>query len=318
MNLSAIAKSGTKALNRTGLKIKAKSPQMLLVLGTIGFVGTVITACKATKKLDDILDEAKATDDKIHEYAEKRQEDLPEGVEYTDEDVKKDLTINRVQTILKIGKNYALPIVLGIGSLGCFFGGHYILNKRNVALSAAYASVKGAFNDYRKNVIERFGGEVDKELKHGVKAEQIQVTELLKNGKEKTHTETLKTANPSEYSFFFDSASSQWEDDPEANLMFLKATQNAFNSRLATVGHVYLNEVLDALDIPRTRAGQIVGWIYDPENPNIDSFIDFGVFQPDSVAGRRFVNGYEPVVLLDFNCQGNVLDLLYPEKKATA
>ena len=68
-----------------------------------------------------------------------------------------------------------------------------------------------------------------------------------------------------------------------------------------------MNEVYDMLGIPRTKAGQIVGWIYDEECPNGDNVIDFGIYESNK-ATRDFVNGYERTILLDFNVDGPILD----------
>ena len=75
-------------------------------------------------------------------------------------------------------------------------------------------------------------------------------------------------------------------------------------------GHLYLNEVYDMLGIPRTKAGQIVGWIYDEEHPVGDNYVDFGIYDSNKPRVRDFVNGYERTVLLDFNVDGNILDMM--------
>lgn len=66
-----------------------------------------------------------------------------------------------------------------------------------------------------------------------------------------------------------------------------------------------MNEVYDVLGIPRTKAGQIVGWVYDENNIASDNFVDFGLSEERC---ENFVNGYENTVLLDFNVDGNILD----------
>ena len=78
------------------------------------------------------------------------------------------------------------------------------------------------------------------------------------------------------------------------------------NRTLQTRGHVFLNEVYDVLDIPRTRAGAQVGWILG----HGDDFIDFGIFDLHNESKRAFVNGYERSILLDFNVTGSIIDLI--------
>ena len=64
------------------------------------------------------------------------------------------------------------------------------------------------------------------------------------------------------------------------------------------------------LGIPRTREGQLVGWVYKKGNPNGDNFVDFGIFSSNRPNSVNFVNGYEPTIILDFNVDGPILDLI--------
>ena len=123
-------------------------------------------------------------------------------------------------------------------------------------------------------------------------------------------TEVKTQKNFSQYARFFDESSPNWVKDPEYNLMFLRQQQQYANDRLKSVGHLFLNEVYDMLGIPRSKEGQVVGWIYDEENLIGDNFVDFGIFNPDSVGNREFVNGYVKAVLLDFNVDGNIWEVM--------
>ena len=111
----------------------------------------------------------------------------------------------------------------------------------------------------------------------------------------------------SDYAKFFDEGCREWDKDPEYNLTFLKCQENYANDLLKSKGHLFLNEVYDMLGIPRTKAGQIVGWIYDEENPIGDNYVDFGIYDVYKEANRNFVNGYERNILLDFNVDGDIL-----------
>lgn len=52
-----------------------------------------------------------------------------------------------------------------------------------------------------------------------------------------------------------------WINDRWANELFLKGTQIYMNNRLQVKGHVFLNEVLDALGMERSSDGAICGWL---------------------------------------------------------
>lgn len=312
MKKAEIMNTLTRKFYRVGFKFKKHSPEILVGAGVVGVVASAVMACKATTKLDDVLAETKDTVDKIHDVTE-HPEKIPEGKEYTVEDSKKDLTIVYTQAGVKLVKLYGPAVVLGTVSIAAIIGGHHILRKRNTALAAAYTAVDKGFKEYRGRVLERFGEEVDKELRYNIKAKEIEKTVTDANGKETVVKETVDVADPnltSDYARFFDDGCTGWTKDPEFNLMFLKDQQRYANDLFKSKGHLFLNEVYDMLGIPRTQAGQVVGWIYDEKNPIGDNFIDFGIYDIADERKRSFVNGYERTILLDFNVDGNILEMI--------
>lgn len=116
-----------------------------------------------------------------------------------------------------------------------------------------------------------------------------------------------ETHESSPYAVFFDETSAVWTKNSECNKLFLLRTQDLANLKLKARGYLFLNEVYDMLGLPRTRAGQLIGWIYDDRNPVGDNYVDFGIFNDRN---SSFVNGFEKSVLLDFNVDGNILDRL--------
>lgn len=298
----------TRMFNRAGLQIKKHSPEILMVAGIAGTVASTVLACKATTKVSAILDETKETTTIINEGMKNGNVN---GKEYTQEDGKKDLTIVYAQTGIKLVKLYAPAVILGALSITSIVAGHNILKKRNIALAAAYAVVDKGFKDYRKNVVNRFGEELDKELRYNIKAKEIEVESTNEKGKKTTKKEVVNVANPLEdispYARFYDCGNKGWEKDPELNLMFLRQQQNWANEKLRNQGHLYLNEVYDMLGIPRCKAGQVVGWVYKyNEDIKNDTYVDFGIYNINRPANRDFVNGYEPTILLDFNVDGPI------------
>ena len=289
---------------------KKHSPEILLVTGVIGTVASTVMACKATLKVNDVLEDAKVNLDKIHECAGK-----PELAEkYTEHDAKKDTTIVYIQTGLKIAKLYAPAIALGVLSIGSIAASNHILRKRNAAMAAAYATLDSAFKAYRGRVVERFGEEVDKELKYGVKAVEVKEKEETEDGKAKTVKKTLNVVNPNdpstfnEYTRIFGQGNPIWQKDHMYNLMFLRAQQSYFNDKLRVDGIVFLNDVYKALGIPISKAGQYVGWVYDPKNENTqgDNYIDFGIYEA-YIPSETIEGKYEKTIVLDFNVDGNIL-----------
>ena len=310
MKKAEIMNNVTRTFNRAGLKLKKYSPEIFVGVGIVGVVASAVMACKATTKIDDVLAEQKENIEKTKNYVEEHGY----SEKYTEEDHKKDLTIFYSRSAVDLVKLYAPSVILGTVSIAMIVNGHRILRKRNVALAAAYATVEKGFKEYRGRVIERFGEELDKELKYNIKAKEVEeVVKDEETGEEKIVKKTVNVADPnlySDYARFFDDGCTGWTKDPEYNLMFLKDQQRYANDLLQSKGHLFLNEVYDMLGIPRTKAGQAVGWIYDEVHPVGDNFVDFGLTDIHNARVRDFVNGYERTILLDFNVDGSILDMI--------
>lgn len=299
-NKTEIMKSVNGVTSKAVMKLKKHSPEILVVAGIAGTVVSAVLACKATTKVAEILDETKGTLDTIHEGMETG---AINGQEYTTEDGKKDTVVVYAQTGMKLAKLYAPAIILGTLSITSILASNNILRKRNVALGVAYAAIDKSFKEYRGRVIERFGEQVDTELKYGIKAKKFEEIEVdPETGKEKKVKKTVMVADPnlqSDYAVYFDSKSRNYETNPDYNRMFLKAQQAFANDKLQTRGHLFLNEVLDDLDLPRTPAGQIVGWTKDGP----DGYVNFRIVEVE----RETEDGrHEPTLLLDFNVEGNI------------
>ena len=55
------------------------------------------------------------------------------------------------------------------------------------------------------------------------------------------------------------------------------------------------------LGVPRRAIGQLVGWVYDENNPNGDNFVDLDIFNERN-------NNDKNVFILDPNVDGYILD----------
>ncbi|EET59474.1 hypothetical protein BRYFOR_08565 [Marvinbryantia formatexigens DSM 14469] len=292
------------------MKLRKRSPEIFVVAGVVTGVVSAVMACRATMKIDEVLQEPREDIDDIHKYVEEHGY----SDKYGEKDEKKDLLIAYTHSGIGLAKLYAPSVTLGVVSIAAILGGHNLLRKRNVALVAAYKTVNKGFKEYRGRVVERFGYAVDKELRYNVRQETIEETVTdSETGEEKTVTKTINVAShgePSEFAKFFDEGCEGWTKDPDLNLMFLRRQQDYANDRLKERGYLFLNEVYDMLGIQRTRSGQIVGWFYDENNPIGDNYVDFGIYDGSYAAKRNFVNGYERTILLDFNVDGPIIDLI--------
>jgi hypothetical protein len=317
---------------KAGFQLKQYSPEILVVAGVVGTVVSAVMACKATTKVGAIMEKAKEDIEQIHNCSENQT--LVESGKYNKEDARKDLVIVYAQTGFKFVKLYAPSVMLGLLSISGILASNNILRKRNVALAAAYSAVDRGFKEYRNRVIERFGQEVDRELQNNIKARKIEETVVDDNGKTKTVKKNIGVADRNAlgpYSFIYDESSRCWEKSGDYNRMFLNAQQAAANDKLRSKGYLFLNEVLDELDIPRTEEqiamGQAVGWCYDPVNPTKtgDGYVEFGVYESyfqDEIIHKKDKATGEPVgsevysryPILEFNVDGNIYELMKNRK----
>lgn len=326
-----ILTKATKLLSRVGgrpaLLLRKVSPEILIGAGIIGVVGAGIWACASTLKLSPILADAKEDIDELKKW----KEEIEDGA-YTNKEFTQDMVKVYGRTVWNVARIYAGPVLVGAASIGCLVGSHHILKKRNAALIGAYKLIDESFKKYRVRVIDELGEEKDKEYRYGITTKQITETTVSKNGKEKTITKTqqiLDTKNLSAYACIFNSETSR-EFCPSGiyNLHFLKSQQDYMNELLharsvnkkGKKGHVFLNEVYDALGMERTPAGAVVGWVFDTG----EEFIDFGIYQFNAFTEQGGVIAsydlegnplpraqmHDDGVLLDFNVQGIIYDLI--------
>ena len=305
MKLSNIMSAAGRNISIAKLKISKHSPELLLIAGIAGGITSAVMACKATTKVSEILDSTSEAVNTIHQV----EENPPMGSEYTHEDAKKDLFITYMQTGVKLAKLYGPSLVVGGLSVAAILASNNILRKRNVALAAAFSTVSKSFEEYRGRVIEKYGKDVDKQLRMGVHEEVVQETVTDDMGSEKQVSKTIKVANPlgSPYARLFDETNPNWERNPDYGMMFLKSRQQFANDKLRSQGYLFLNDVLDSLGIDRCKEGQIVGWVSTGDEG--DNYVDFGLNE-DNEWVKDFMDGDEPSVWLDFNVQGNILDLI--------
>ena len=295
--------------NKVTRPLQKRAPEILLGIGTVGVVTAGVLACKQTLKVQDILDES--TEQMRH--IEGVREDKAYSEKYSEEDYKKDVVIVRGRTAVKLAKNYALPVAVAGLSIAAIFAGHGIQMKRYAALSSAYFALDQGFRKYRENVVEHFGEDMEKEIRYGIKAQEITEAVVDENGEVKEETKTIypPKTDGSPYARFFDEVTcpGTWTNDGNLNRMFIEARIAEANRRLKFQGYITLNDVYDMLGMPKSKAGQAVGWALNHKNG--DGFVKVTyISSPDAV--KDFVNGDEPSVMIDFNVDGVIMDI-FPE-----
>lgn len=299
--MSAIAKMSSKIgrnTNKLKFVLKKNSPEILLGVGIAGFATSIGLAIYATTKADQVLDHHNQNLENI----EKAQ---TISKEYTDDQLRQDLVLTYAQTFGGFARLYAPSILVAALSVGCVIKGHKILNARNAALMTAYGALEKAYNNYRERIVSEFGEEAERKARLGLS--EVERTVKGEDGNEKTEKAVVAdSSDPSIYARWFDEANPRWEANHDMNLMFLNSRQEMFNRKLRAQGHLFLNEVYEELGIKQTPAGQLVGWLIDGDG---DGHVDFGIY--DDIQSRRdFVNGWNESILLDFNVDGKIYDLI--------
>ena len=302
-------------INKVKFNVVKHSPEILMGIGIAGVVTSTVLACRSTLKVKDILEDKETNMNNVKEVLAEGRED------YTEEDARKDKTIIMTTTAIRMMKLYIPSVIIGAGSIACLLEPHNVMRNRNAGLAAALAATTESFKQYRERVTAKYGDEVDKEMRYGIKKEKKE-----KDGK-KTKEDIVVGCDEKElsgYARYFNESNINWTDDPQFNMMFLRQNQNWANDKLISQGYLYLNDVYDALGFPKTKAGQVVGWVYDPKNNECgDNYVDFGIYDlnvrgyrdemaNDTIAEERqdFINGYRNSILLDFNVDGNIWETM--------
>jgi Family of unknown function (DUF6353) len=296
-----LALSASRAL----LKTKKNEPTILFVAGAVSVVAAGVLACRATLKVDEVLQKNEKDNSKI-DIMEKANHP-----EYSVEDAKNDRKIVKVQTAVALGKLYAPAIGLAVVGIACLSRSHLLLLSRNNALMAAYTALNSAVARYRERVAEEVGNEKERKWWQERNLDALTDIQYGENG-DMVGVQKSSIDKHSPYARFFDETTRSWSPVPEENLTYLLCQQNWANEKLRSKGHLFLNEVYDMLGIERSKAGQVVGWVIRNDGKG-DNYVDFGIYELSNKQRRLFVNGYEPSILLDFNVDGVIYDLIEKE-----
>lgn len=313
--------------NRLMLKGKKYAPEICIAAGIATAAAGVYLACKETLAVEGIIDEAKETLNDIQESEpteEKTREYIDEDGEkkvYTKEIAARDKIALKVKTIAKLAKNYAPAALCLTASLIFTLGGFKILKKRHLALAASYAGLSESYKKYRKKIVDKYGKEADIASILGLSEAYKTVEKEDENGNRTVEEESeikveKKPGDDSDYTVLFsENTSFHHKKDSRMNYAFLKATESYANTLLHSKGHLFLNEVYDALGMKRTKTGALCGWVLNSEG---DNFVDFGIrdwYGENGILNIEDAFGKSPSRLynefwLNFNCQGAIYDLI--------
>lgn len=281
-----------RTVGRTKLTMIRKSPEITLGLGiaaSVAAVGyTVWATIKAVETYNDTVEKLEQAERVLDNEEEKK-------------DAIEKIKLHRTLEWVKL---YAPAIVLETASILFSVKSHKIMKGRNAALVMSVAAATKELNDYRQRVRDAIGEEQEKDIFND--ASTFTTVKMNEDG---TSEETVEKKNNygSQYAAFFDASSTVWENDTVYNLSFLKMKLMMLNNELRIKGHIFLNDVYRALGLPETKAGQYVGWV-------TSSTVGDGVIKFTNVSTGENIEDIDdlddPTVLLDFNVDGDIINIL--------
>lgn len=302
-----------RAKDRAVYELDKHSPEILLGLGIITFIGTVVTACHATLKADEVLDEHEKNVRKMEEAKTVADEHPEEELDYDDELYAADMRNEKIKTAVKLARLYAPVVALGTISVVSILTSRNIMQKRYLAVVTAYNGLTEVFATYRNRVRDELGETMDRHFRFGTELNEETHTEVGEDGKKKKVKETTENVEKFDISkdatcrWFDESNHGYWDENPTLSMMTLRAKASKWNAVLLSRGYVFLNEVLDDMGFEQCQEGARLGWMKN--GPVSGGYIDFGLARPDDQT-RRFVNGQSNIVLLEFNVDGIIWDKL--------
>ncbi len=305
MNIKAIGGSLKRTAKAAGTTIKAHSPEILMAAGVVGTVAGVVVACKATTKLDDILEE---TQEKIIQIKDFDPETV--DAEYTENDRKKDLVITYTKGGLEIAKLYGPAFVILSLSLASMLAANNILRKKNFALMAAYTALDKSFKDYRGRVVDKYGHSIDEELRLGLEKRKISEEVTDENGKTKKVKKDVAVATVNDPTLieYSKDTTSYWDSVMDYNLNFLSSGQNYLNDLLTCNRYLFMSDVKQYFALPIDASDYQIGWLYKADNETGDNIVDLRIRQSlKEVIDKDGNPKYEKVIYLDPNYDGVIV-----------
>lgn len=312
---SSAAKFGSNLIQ----KVKFRSPELLIGAGVVGLVGAAVVAVRRGVRWHSA---AKA--EIVHDLETiKKAEGSPQ---YTREDKVQDYARVIGKGVWSFTQIYGPSVAAGVASVVSILAGTGVLKGRLAAMTSAAATAKVALERYRSRVREKLGEDADYEFAYEVSAKKAKIKH--EDGtKESLVTYHLVPSSgewmaASPYSRLWDENAMEWCANRDIQFLTLRSLENHFNQELNARGVVFLNDVYKALGLPMSKDAALVGWIKDYEKPKMaklaaelgrvpgDGMISFGVFENESPSARAYLAGDDNRVVLDFNVDGVIYDLI--------
>ena len=293
----------SRSVGKLGLLVRKNIPNITTVLSAAGAIGTAYLSARAAYKSVPTIDKHKKNIEQVHANKDR--------FETTKEYNKEVLTVYK-GTAIDLAKVY-WPAAASLAlTLAGIFTTNQVHRNRYLTMAGMYSAVSTAYADYRKRVEAKYGSEVENDLYHDIRREEIVTVETDKKGKETAVTSFVTTPgikdDPTHSTLYLDANSRCWHyGRPELTYYRLIEIQKFLTELLRTRGYLFLNEVYDALEEPEIPDGQFIGWLYDPDRGETDNCVDFGL-EEGSENLELFLSGKNEYVYITFNHDGTIYD----------
>lgn len=307
-------------MNNIKLWTRQHSPELLLASGIINSAAAIVLASVATKKLSKVTTPVKKDIIKIHTKMDKLEKESDEAKQ-----LKTKLNRLYFKTGLKITGMYA-PAVIAFGlSTASMIGSHNILKGRNAALAAALVTLKSGYDAYRDRVKEKIGEKAEEEIYLGM--DEKKITEVDENGKKETKTlsTVLDKREDKDFGVFWGPGNTTFDScSNDFNMTTLLQIESFMNQKLEAEGYLFLADVFKALGCTagmlgehKLQASRVIGWVYDKNDHRYDNYVSFGLHDKNgelTKAAKRFQQGLDEFIWLEFNVDGDILTGDYNER----
>lgn len=319
--------------------LRTNKPALLTGTGLVLMVGGTVASCFATIKVKAIYDEANLELKAVNNTLKNPSTNDEAKARY-----KRAARNIILKAIGKIAAYYSLGAGLTGAGIACICGGSKEYKSRLGSAAAYTASLSALLAKYKDELVKLDKGADEKIRIGAIEKQKKEITSTdITTGELVTKEEEITIVDPnfmgSPYAFYFDATTSDDfvdnKDLPEdvkveISLKILDAKQSHFNDLLkaknAASKHkepIWYCDVLKDIGmkhdgVPRydkngniisydTDVAQVTGWVYEPDNPNVSSFIDLR-------ARRVFIERdgtLVPTIVCDPNVDGSIIGYKY-------
>lgn len=242
-----------KFLFKSKMFLRSNSSTILTCIGGVGVVATAVTAVKATPKAMALIEEAKQ---------------------------EKGGDLTKVETAIVAAPAYITTAVIGVSTLVCIFSANALNQKKQAALTSAYALLDNSYKEFKAKVNELYGDDAGANVRGEIAKDHYKENPIEVSG---------------DLELFYDDFSGRYFESTKEKV--LKAEYEV-NRTLAYDYGVFLNEWYELLGLETVDYGDYLGWSsYELVETCWVSWVDFHhkkVMIDDDLECTIITMGFDP------------------------